>query len=161
MPGEIPYAVTKGALHTMTATIADALADRGIVANCINPGPTDTAWATPEVHATVGRNDRGRQRVQGLAVDVHLGRPAAELAHLQRVSAFLELDLSEALLKRGVADSSKEKMQDKQDKQSLTVVRHDSRPVSAWFDAPARKFVQRAARELLRHDFGYDYARWD
>ena len=86
---------------------------------------------------------------------------ADPLTHLQRVSTFLELDLSDALLQQGVADSSKEKMQDKQDKQSLTVVRHDSRPVSAWFDAPARSFVQRASRELLRHDFGYDYSRWD
>lgn len=38
-----------------------------------------------EVKATVGRNERGRNRVQGLAVDLYLGRPAAELGHLQRV----------------------------------------------------------------------------
>ena len=45
-----------------------------------DPSPLRT-----EVKATVGRNERGRNRVQGLAVDLHLGRPAAELAHLQRV----------------------------------------------------------------------------
>jgi hypothetical protein len=37
------------------------------------------------VKATVARNERGRNRVQGLAVDLHLGKPAAELGHIQRV----------------------------------------------------------------------------
>jgi 3-oxoacyl-[acyl-carrier protein] reductase len=41
-PTEIPYAATKGALHQITATLADALAERDITVNCINPGPTDT-----------------------------------------------------------------------------------------------------------------------
>lgn len=38
-----------------------------------------------EVRATTGRNERGRSRVQGLAVDLHLGVPAASLPHLARV----------------------------------------------------------------------------
>lgn len=38
-----------------------------------------------EVKAEVGRNERNRVRVLGLAVDLHLGRPAADVAHLQRV----------------------------------------------------------------------------
>lgn len=33
---------------------------------------------------TVDRNDKGRLRVQKIAVDITLGRPAAELAHLER-----------------------------------------------------------------------------
>ena len=41
----IPYAVTKGALHQITLSLSDALADRGITVNAINPGPTDTGWA--------------------------------------------------------------------------------------------------------------------
>jgi len=45
----------------------------------------DPAPLRTEVKATVGKNERGRSRVQGLAVDLHLGRPAAELGHLQRV----------------------------------------------------------------------------
>lgn len=45
----------------------------------------DPAPLRTEVKATVGRNERSRMRVQGLAVDLHLGRPAAELGHLQRV----------------------------------------------------------------------------
>lgn len=55
MAGEIAYAVSKGALHQMTATLADALVDAGILANCINPGPVDTGWADGEVHAIVER----------------------------------------------------------------------------------------------------------
>lgn len=38
-----------------------------------------------DVEATVGRNERNRMRVLGLTVDLHLGRPAAEVPHLQRV----------------------------------------------------------------------------
>jgi len=53
MASEIGYAVTKGAVQQATATLADALADRRITVNTVNPGPTDTAWATPEVRAEV------------------------------------------------------------------------------------------------------------
>ena len=45
-----------------------------------DPSPLRT-----EVLATVGKNERNRLRVQGLAVDLHLGKPAAELGHVQRV----------------------------------------------------------------------------
>jgi NAD(P)-dependent dehydrogenase (short-subunit alcohol dehydrogenase family) len=31
-----------GAIHQMTLSLADALADRGITVNMLNPGPTDT-----------------------------------------------------------------------------------------------------------------------
>ena len=55
MTSELSYAVSKGALHQMTASVADALADRGIVANCINPGPVDTGYATGEVHAAIAK----------------------------------------------------------------------------------------------------------
>lgn len=53
MADEIPYAVTKGALHQITATLADALADRGITVNCVNPGPVDTGYADPVLHARI------------------------------------------------------------------------------------------------------------
>jgi 3-oxoacyl-[acyl-carrier protein] reductase len=49
MAQEIPYAISKGAIQQMTLTLADALADRGITVNCVNPGPTDTGWADPHV----------------------------------------------------------------------------------------------------------------
>ena len=48
MPGEIAYAVSKGALQQATLTLADDLADRGITVNAVNPGPTDTGWGLAE-----------------------------------------------------------------------------------------------------------------
>jgi len=44
MADELPYAISKGAVHQMTASLADALADRSITVNAINPGPVDTGW---------------------------------------------------------------------------------------------------------------------
>jgi 3-oxoacyl-[acyl-carrier protein] reductase len=55
MDGEIAYAVSKGALHQMTASINHALGRSGIIANCINPGPVDTGYASGDVHAAVAR----------------------------------------------------------------------------------------------------------
>jgi 3-oxoacyl-[acyl-carrier protein] reductase len=52
MPGEIAYALSKGAIQQITATLAAELAPRGIAVSCLNPGPTDTGWADP---ATLGR----------------------------------------------------------------------------------------------------------
>lgn len=49
MPRELPYAASKGAIHALTASLAAHLAPRGILVNAINPGPTDTGWATPEL----------------------------------------------------------------------------------------------------------------
>jgi 3-oxoacyl-[acyl-carrier protein] reductase len=55
MPDEIAYTISKGALHAMTNSVAAALADAGIVANCINPGPVDTGWADDEVRVAVAQ----------------------------------------------------------------------------------------------------------
>lgn len=49
MPAELPYAISKGAVHQMTRTLADALADRGITVNAVNPGPVDTGWPSREL----------------------------------------------------------------------------------------------------------------
>ena len=40
----------------MTLSLADALASRGITVNTLNPGPTDTGWASPELAEEVGRS---------------------------------------------------------------------------------------------------------
>lgn len=55
MSQEVPYAVSKGAIHQMTLTLSDALIDRGITVNTVNPGPVDTGWADPELTERVGR----------------------------------------------------------------------------------------------------------
>lgn len=51
MPDELPYAAGKGALAQITASLAASLGRRGITVNTVNPGPTDTGWATPEIQA--------------------------------------------------------------------------------------------------------------
>jgi 3-oxoacyl-[acyl-carrier protein] reductase len=53
MSDELPYITSKGALHQVTPSLADALADRGTTVNCINPGPVDTGWACPTLRAQV------------------------------------------------------------------------------------------------------------
>lgn len=55
MAGEVPYAVSKGAVHQMTLTLSDALAERRIRVNAVNPGPTDTGWASPQLKTRVER----------------------------------------------------------------------------------------------------------
>jgi 3-oxoacyl-[acyl-carrier protein] reductase len=56
MTGEVAYAASKGALASITPTLADHLADRGITLNTVNPGPVDTGYAPPEVHEAVRRH---------------------------------------------------------------------------------------------------------
>jgi 3-oxoacyl-[acyl-carrier protein] reductase len=59
MVGEIAYAVSKGALHQVTKTLAEALIERHITVNTVNPGPTDTGWGledwNPEPKMPLGR----------------------------------------------------------------------------------------------------------
>jgi 3-oxoacyl-[acyl-carrier protein] reductase len=56
MTGEIAYAASKGALASITRTLADYLADRPITLNTVQPGPVDTGYATPEAHEVVRRH---------------------------------------------------------------------------------------------------------
>lgn len=44
MPNEIAYAITKGAIETLTFTLSQEIAKKGITINAVNPGPNDTGW---------------------------------------------------------------------------------------------------------------------
>ncbi len=55
MPGELPYVLSKGAMHQVIRTLADELADRGITVNAINPGPVDTGWPSDELRKSLRR----------------------------------------------------------------------------------------------------------
>lgn len=44
MPGEVAYALAKGALAQITPTVAAELAARGIRVNTVNPGPVQTGY---------------------------------------------------------------------------------------------------------------------
>jgi 3-oxoacyl-[acyl-carrier protein] reductase len=49
MAGELPYAISKGAVHQMTRSLAAAVAEQGITVNAVNPGPVDTGWPSDEL----------------------------------------------------------------------------------------------------------------
>jgi 3-oxoacyl-[acyl-carrier protein] reductase len=55
MPGEIAYAASKGALASITRTLADHLADQAVTLNTVNPGPVDTGYAAPGAHEAIRR----------------------------------------------------------------------------------------------------------
>ncbi|WP_114257302.1 SDR family oxidoreductase [Streptomyces sp. Go-475] len=46
MPGEMAYALQKGALASITRSLSTALAEQGITVNTVNPGPVDTDYLT-------------------------------------------------------------------------------------------------------------------
>jgi 3-oxoacyl-[acyl-carrier protein] reductase len=53
---DVAYATSKGALASITRTLADQLAERAITLNTINPGPVDTGYAPPQAHEHVRRH---------------------------------------------------------------------------------------------------------
>ncbi len=44
MSNEIAYAITKGGIETLTCTLSQEIASKGITINSVNPGPNDTGW---------------------------------------------------------------------------------------------------------------------
>ena len=56
MTPEVAYAASKGALASITRTLADQLAGQAITLNTVNPGPVDTGYAPPEAHEAVRRH---------------------------------------------------------------------------------------------------------
>ncbi|NGO15043.1 SDR family oxidoreductase [Streptomyces sp. HC44] len=53
MPGEMAYALQKGALASVTRSLATALAEHAITVNTVNPGPVDTDYMTGDDYAAV------------------------------------------------------------------------------------------------------------
>ncbi|MFC9678507.1 SDR family oxidoreductase [Streptomyces sp. NPDC056948] len=53
MPGEIAYALQKGALASITRSLATTLAEHAITVNTVNPGPVDTDYLTGEAYEAV------------------------------------------------------------------------------------------------------------
>lgn len=49
MPDELAYAVTKGAAETLTTTLSQKIAAKGMTINAVNPGPNDTGWMDDEL----------------------------------------------------------------------------------------------------------------
>jgi 3-oxoacyl-[acyl-carrier protein] reductase len=59
--GNLPYGVTKAGLDRLVLAAAHELADAGVRANVINPGPIDTGWMTDEIRAsTIAQQPTGR-----------------------------------------------------------------------------------------------------
>ncbi|MFJ2744597.1 SDR family oxidoreductase [Streptomyces sp. NPDC087440] len=53
MPGELAYALAKGALASATRSLATTFADLGVTVNAVNPGPVDTGYLSGEVHDAI------------------------------------------------------------------------------------------------------------
>lgn len=53
MPEEIAYAITKGAIETLTYTLSHEIASKGITINAVNPGPNDTGWMDAQLQETL------------------------------------------------------------------------------------------------------------
>lgn len=51
----VPYGVSKSALDRVIKAAAIELGPRGIRANCINPGPTETGWISTELRKEISR----------------------------------------------------------------------------------------------------------
>lgn len=71
--GNLAYGASKGALDRIVIAAATELADRGITANVVDPGPTDTGWIDPPL-------------AERIAADTLLGRAGRpeDCAHLVR-----------------------------------------------------------------------------
>ena len=53
MPEEIAYALQKGALASITRSLATTLAEHAVTVNTVNPGPVDTDYLTGDAYTAV------------------------------------------------------------------------------------------------------------
>jgi 3-oxoacyl-[acyl-carrier protein] reductase len=51
----VPYGVSKGALDRIVRAAASELGPRGVRANCINPGPTETGWISDQLRTEISQ----------------------------------------------------------------------------------------------------------
>lgn len=51
--GEVAYGASKAALERIVVAGAAELGPQGITVNAVDPGPTDTGWMSPELHARI------------------------------------------------------------------------------------------------------------
>ena len=51
--GNLPYGASKGALDRITLAAARELADLGVTANAVNPGPVQTGWIDAELEHSI------------------------------------------------------------------------------------------------------------
>src|SRR5437763_935021 len=59
--GNLPYGASKGALDRITLAAARELADLGVTANAVDPGPVQTGWIDAETEEWIlGRTPLGR-----------------------------------------------------------------------------------------------------
>jgi 3-oxoacyl-[acyl-carrier protein] reductase len=56
MPDELSYAMSKGAVATMTFCLGQMLKKRGITINAVNPGPVDTGWIRDALRGELKRD---------------------------------------------------------------------------------------------------------
>jgi 3-oxoacyl-[acyl-carrier protein] reductase len=63
----IPYGASKGALDRIVLAAADELADLGLTANVVNPGPVDNGWMSDELKVVL--QARSLQPRLGRSVD--------------------------------------------------------------------------------------------
>ena len=101
-PTLIDYAATNAAIHNLTKSLAQLVADRGIRVNCVAPGPV---W-TPLIVST-----RPEEKVEGFGSDSLWKRPAqpAELApsFVFLASADSRFYTGEILAPTGMPDTSR------------------------------------------------------
>ena len=57
----LPYGASKGALDRIVLAAATELADIGVTANVVNPGPNDTGWMDDDVKGSVLRQNLQRR----------------------------------------------------------------------------------------------------
>jgi organic hydroperoxide reductase OsmC/OhrA len=72
-----------GPAQMLVAAVANCLSDSLLFA--LRKFGQAAEPITTSASGTVGRNEKGRMRVQGIAVDIRLGQPAGGLEHMDRI----------------------------------------------------------------------------